>query len=404
MKTNKNFTKQVAASMLITTGLSCGSLFAAELDILFVYDDYTKSRFSNSPETALQNWVDQTNNFYTASKVDLSLRIVDTVNYNVTGSSMNDVLENARTDSWINEKREAVGADFVSVVHETGNCGIAYMAIHSAWAYSVVGSDCGNANVLAHELGHNMGLNHSRAQGDTEGARYKYALGHGVSNSFGTLMTYYWTYNGKSATVFSNPDIDCYGNSCGVEEGEADQADAAKALNNIKNELAAFQPTKVSDDSDEDSSSDDSSDINQGRNVALTASVSTSYVSDWETLSAVNDGKTPQNSNDKTDGAYGNWYSPDTIQWVRYDWSTAVALHSSDVYWFDDNGGVLVPTVAYLEYWNGSSWVNAGDVPLVEDAFNTTSLKGITTTSLRISLINDQQSTGILEWRVFASE
>ncbi|HEY0892004.1 MAG TPA: DUF6055 domain-containing protein, partial [Cellvibrio sp.] len=63
-------------------------------------------------------------------------------------------------------------------------------------------------------------------------------------------------------------------------------------------------------------------------------------------------------------------------------------------------GGVLTPTRAYVEYWNGSAWVNAGNVPLVKNAFNTLALNGIVTNRLRVSMLNATQSTGILEWRV----
>jgi len=42
-------------------------------------------------------------------------------------------------------------------------------------------------------------------------------------------------------------------------------------------------------------------------NLAVAATVSTSYVSGHETLTAVNDGVTPRRSNDTSHGAYGNW-------------------------------------------------------------------------------------------------
>jgi len=135
-------------------------------------------------------------------------------------------------------------------------------------------------------------------------------------------------------------------------------------------------------------------------NIASLATATTSYVSAWETLRAVNDNSNPANSNDKSAGAYGNWNNPNSIQWVQYDWPQSFNLSSTQVYWFDDNGGVLTPTRAYIEYWNGSAWVNAGNVPLVKNAFNSLALNGVTTNRLRISMLNATQSTGILEWRV----
>ncbi len=135
-------------------------------------------------------------------------------------------------------------------------------------------------------------------------------------------------------------------------------------------------------------------------NIATLATATTSYVSAWETIRAVNDNSNPANSNDKSAGAYGNWNNPNSIQWVQYDWSQNYSLTNTQIYWFDDNGGVLTPTRAYIEYWNGSAWVNAGNVPLVKNAFNSLGLNGVVTSRLRVSMLNTTQSTGILEWRV----
>ena len=92
-----------------------------------------------------------------------------------------------------------------------------------------------------------------------------------------------------------------------------------------------------------------SSAVNTAINLALTATASTSYVSSWETLAAVNDNSQPANSNDKSKGAYGNWNNPNSYQWVEYQWATPVTISSTEVYWFDDAGGVLTPTSAVLE-------------------------------------------------------
>jgi hypothetical protein len=135
-------------------------------------------------------------------------------------------------------------------------------------------------------------------------------------------------------------------------------------------------------------------------NIAPQATATTSYVSSWETISALNDNYTPANSNDKSHGAYGNWNNPNSLQWVQYDWPQSVSVTSVQVYWFDDAGGVLTPTTAYLEYWNGSTWVSLGNIPRVKDAFNTLSFNATSLSRLRVSMLNTSQSTGLLEWRV----
>ncbi|WP_347332227.1 cellulose binding domain-containing protein [Marinimicrobium locisalis] len=140
-----------------------------------------------------------------------------------------------------------------------------------------------------------------------------------------------------------------------------------------------------------------------GDNLAMTAQATTSYVSPWETLDAVNDGSTPAHSNDKSSGAYGNWNNPDSYQWVEYQWPQAVRLSTSEIYWFDDGGGVLTPTDAYLEYWDGSNWIQAGDLPLTADTFNALDLGDIVTDRVRVQMTNRTQSTGILEWRVWGT-
>lgn len=138
-------------------------------------------------------------------------------------------------------------------------------------------------------------------------------------------------------------------------------------------------------------------------NIAPQAVASTSYVSPWETIAALNDGSNPANSNDKSNGAYGNWNNPNSLQWVQYDWSQTYTVNSIQVYWFNDGGGVLTPTTAYAEYWNGTAWVNIGNVPLATNAFNTLAVNNINMTRLRVTMRNTTQSTGMLEWRVMGT-
>lgn len=140
-------------------------------------------------------------------------------------------------------------------------------------------------------------------------------------------------------------------------------------------------------------------------NLALTATVSTSHVSPWETLSAVNNGITPTSSSDKDGGAYGNWNyeaSFGIYNWVQYEWPLVKDLTSTSVYWWADGGGIQQPTDAYIEYWSGEAWINAGNIGTLLDEYNALKL-GIRSSRIRINM-RSEEATGILEWRVYGVE
>ena len=143
-----------------------------------------------------------------------------------------------------------------------------------------------------------------------------------------------------------------------------------------------------------------------GANLALVATPTTSFVSGHETITALNDGATPANSNDKSHGAYGNWPQRGT-QWVQYDWTLPISTRQVGVYWFDDHGGVRLPKACRLKYWNGSAFAevpSATGLGLAENRFNTTTFPELTTTKLRLEFDGSgDASTGLLEWRVYDS-
>lgn len=143
-----------------------------------------------------------------------------------------------------------------------------------------------------------------------------------------------------------------------------------------------------------------------GRNLAFVATPSTSYVSGHETIAALNDGYDPARSSDKSRGAYGNWPRTGT-QWVQYEWSLPVSLAAIDVYWFDDQMGVRLPTACRLLFWEGDRFQpvpGARGLGVEANRFNTTTFPPLTTTKLRLEFDGrDKSSTGILEWRAYDS-
>ncbi|MGW5155797.1 glycoside hydrolase family 43 protein [Nonomuraea wenchangensis] len=140
-------------------------------------------------------------------------------------------------------------------------------------------------------------------------------------------------------------------------------------------------------------------------NLAASATASTSYVSPWETLAAINDGYTPANSADHSHGAYGNWNHQGT-EWIEYRWPTAQTVSRSEVYWFDDDQGIDLPASCRVQYWTGSAYA---DVPgqsgcgVAANTFNATTFPAISTTRLRLNITSRTgYSTGVLEWRAFS--
>jgi M6 family metalloprotease-like protein len=139
-------------------------------------------------------------------------------------------------------------------------------------------------------------------------------------------------------------------------------------------------------------------------NIAEQATASASYVSDWEKISALNDGAKPLNSSDKSSGVYGNWPKTDT-QWVQYTFDKNVTISSIDVYWFKDGQGIDVPASYRISYWDGQAWQdvkNPKGLGTEINKYNTTTFTPISTNAIAIQMdSNGSSSTGIIEWKVY---
>ncbi|WP_198408940.1 discoidin domain-containing protein [Micromonospora maris] len=148
------------------------------------------------------------------------------------------------------------------------------------------------------------------------------------------------------------------------------------------------------------------------------ATISTSGTASWENHSRVNAPTNPANSNPGTGQGWGNWGQPangtslDRQAWIQYRWDAPVRLSSTDIYWYDDNGGTRRPAAGtYAIEWstNGSTWTPVtltGDSTyaggLVTNRYNHFDFAPITASHLRIRIWGVQGSgagTGVLRWR-----
>ena len=151
------------------------------------------------------------------------LRIVGTVEVDFAASS--DTLETIRalqnpSDGVLDElhaTRAAVQADVVTLVMEASdNCGRGYMLqsparpSDKAWAFNVVDEDCITGYTFAHEVGHNLGLDHDWYVGAGDGFRSSSNGYVSLPGRFRTIMAY-WDHCSDSGvwcpriTAYSNP-------------------------------------------------------------------------------------------------------------------------------------------------------------------------------------------------------
>src|SRR5690606_14480119 len=181
----------VAAARRLRTSvaaLAVGLLAAApataasnQVDIMFVYTPQA-AQWAGNIQTRLNQYIAQSNQAYQVSGVEIALRMVHSVQssnqayYYTNNNALNQI---TYYDGAVHALRDDHGADFVGLLNMSpgGLCGLGWLGNSSggvitsqskAMAYSSSAIDCGYLT-FTHELGHNMGLMHSRRQGDTSG-------------------------------------------------------------------------------------------------------------------------------------------------------------------------------------------------------------------------------------------
>ena len=150
--------------------------------------------------------------------------------------------------------RDQHAADLVALFKPYANdglCGYAWIGGYGSdgdfsnpaeadFGYSVVASNCSDYTLI-HELGHNLGLAHSRRE-DPAGGTFAWSAGHGEDHSFVTIMASPGVFNATRVGLFSSPSETCMGMPCGQSKADAVHgADAVDTLEVTIPQVAAYR-------------------------------------------------------------------------------------------------------------------------------------------------------------------
>jgi len=231
----------------------------SQIDIMVVYSTDTKVQYSgiDGVNAHIALAIAETNEAYLNSAINTQLRLVHTQEVANSSGDFSTDLNNLRlqTDGVLDEihaKRDSYGADMVSwFIENSQYCGIAYvptgdLSLDAGWAFSVVYSECATGYYsTAHELGHNMGSNHDRANAGSAVA-YPYSYGYQEpNNAFRTVMAYNCAGGCTRQRFFSNPDLTFNGVPTGVDASLLDSADNARSINQTRVPVSQWRTAVV---------------------------------------------------------------------------------------------------------------------------------------------------------------
>jgi len=234
-----------------------------QVKLLALYTDGVAAQF-NSPDLRIAHLVNVANDVMSTSGVDIhfSLEHIEWVDYSDTipiTQALDDLTptnSNAGASglAGVAALRNQVEADLVVLFRpyaNDGHCGYAWIGgfgtqgdfsnpAEDDYGYSVVSSNCSDYT-LVHELGHNLGLAHSRRE-STEGGTFGYAVGYGMDREFVTIMASPTEFDAAQLPKLSSPSLICNTFPCGVDHTDSVAgSDAVRALNFSKDAVAAYR-------------------------------------------------------------------------------------------------------------------------------------------------------------------
>jgi len=223
------------ASTPSTAPATAAATTTTEIVLLSVYTSQARAAAGGTTQiqAQIQAAVDQANSAFINSKMSVRFYLAHSaeVTYKETGNIDTD-LSWVTGNSTVAALRDTHAADMVSLITENGGgyCGIGWVQRNPGpgfanYAFQVSARDCLVNSTLAHEHGHNLGMEHDPANAgiSPSGASYDWSFGHSVPGSFRTIMAYSCNSPCPRVLHYSNPDV-LYN---GVPTGIVDQRDNA---------------------------------------------------------------------------------------------------------------------------------------------------------------------------------
>jgi hypothetical protein len=226
------------------------------IDLLVAYTPRAEVA-SGGPAAAnalAQRAVDEANRAYLNSGITTRLRLVwrGRTEYDDSSGSPLDHLTRLRdpADGFMDElhaRRDATGADVVSlIVDDDETAGVGYLMVSVSPLFESSAFNVGhvfavsNNLTLAHEIGHNEGCEHDRANATTNPA-FNYAYGERFTGNDGRAYRTVMGYPpGVRIPYFSNPNVLYQGQPT----GRANKEDNARAINATAATVANFRASR----------------------------------------------------------------------------------------------------------------------------------------------------------------
>jgi hypothetical protein len=199
-------------------------------------------------QAQIQAAIDQANTAFVNSNMitRFFLSHTEEVAYNDSGNIETD-LKWVTSNSTVASLRNTYSADMVSLITNNGGgyCGIGWVqrnpgSSFAGYAFQVTWLACLSNSTLAHEHGHNMGMEHDPGSAGIapSGASYPWSFGHYVNGAFRTIMSYDVCSLGCPRVLhYANPDV--FYN--GIPTGILNQRDNAQTGDLIAPIVANFR-------------------------------------------------------------------------------------------------------------------------------------------------------------------